>query len=52
MKALTYNLSIGAGAAAMVAGVALLHGVAWALVAAGALVLALTFATISLTRPR
>ena len=50
MTALTYNLSIGTGSAAIVAGVAMLSGAAWALITAGALVLGLTIATVCLMR--
>lgn len=40
--ALVYNLSVAVGVALVAAGVAMLHGLAWALIVSGALVLALT----------
>lgn len=52
MTATTYNLSIGGGAAAIVAGVAMLAGAAWALIAAGSLTLTLTLATLAMMRRR
>ncbi len=40
--ALVYNLSVSVGVALVAAGVAMLYGLAWALLVSGVLVLALT----------
>ena len=40
--ALVYNLSVSAGVALVAAGVAMLYGLAWALIVSGAAILALT----------